>query len=216
MEDIINKTVENLKKNNMVPFVVEKKEDVIPLLKRIIPPSASVGVGGSVTLDELDIIDFLRESDYSFFDRYAKDLSREEAVEVMRNALLSDVFLTSSNALTQRGELYNVDGNGNRVAALCFGPKSVIVIVGANKIVADLKGAEERVKSIAAPKNCLRLGIDSPCSKIGECVSLSFNDREICDGCAGETRICCSHLVTAKQRAKDRIKVIICKETLGY
>ncbi len=216
MNDLINKVAENLKRNNMVPYIVNKKEDILPLLKTLLPSGASVGVGGSVTLDEIGVIPFLREEEYSFFDRYAEGLTRPEAVEIMRKALLADTFITSSNAVTEKGELYNVDGNGNRVAALCFGPKSVIVIVGANKIVKDLKAAEERVKTIAAPKNCIRLGIDSPCSKGGECVSMKAENREMCDGCMLESRICSTYVLSGYQRIKDRITVIICKENMGY
>ena len=216
MNDLINKVAENLKRNNMVPYIVNKKEDILPLLKTLLPSGASVGVGGSVTLDEIGVIPFLREGEYSFFDRYAEGLTRPEAVEIMRKALLADTFITSSNAVTEKGELYNVDGNGNRVAALCFGPKSVIVIVGANKIVKDLKAAEERVKTIAAPKNCIRLGIDSPCSKCGECVSMKAENREMCDGCMLESRICSTYVLSGYQRIKDRITVIICKENMGY
>ena len=216
MENTIKKTVENLRRNNMVPYVVEKGSDVLPLLKTLLPEGASVGVGGSETLTKLGVISFLREGNYKFVDRYAKGLTRPEAVEVMRQSLLADVFLTSSNAVTEKGELYNVDGNGNRVAALCFGPKEVLVIVGANKIVKDIKAAEERVKKIAAPKNCQRLALPSPCSKTGECVSLSLENRELCDGCATESRICSSYVISGYQRNKDRIKVIICKESMGY
>lgn len=216
MENTIKKTVENLRRNNMVPYVVEKGSDVLPLLKTLLPEGVTVGVGGSETLTKLGDISFLREGNYKFFDRYAKGLTRPEAVEVMRQSLLADVFLTSSNAVTEKGELYNVDGNGNRVAALCFGPKEVLVIVGANKIVKDIKAAEERVKKIAAPKNCQRLALPSPCSKTGECVSLSLENRELCDGCATESRICSSYVISGYQRNKDRIKVIICKESMGY
>ena len=216
MENTIKKTVENLRRNNMVPYVVEKGSDVLPLLKTLLPEGVTVGVGGSETLTKLGVISFLREGNYKFFDRYAKGLTRPEAVEVMRQSLLADVFLTSSNAVTEKGELYNVDGNGNRVAALCFGPKEVLVIVGANKIVKDINAAEERVKKIAAPKNCQRLAIPSPCSKTGECVSLSLENRELCDGCATESRICSSYVISGYQRNKDRIKVIICKESKGY
>lgn len=216
MENIINKTVKNLNANNMQTFVVDKKEDILPLLNKLIPDGASVGVGGSVTLDEAGVIPFLREGNYKFFDRYAEGLTRPETTEIMRQALLADVFLTSSNAVTQRGELYNVDGNGNRVAAFCFGPKQVIVVVGANKIVPDITAAEERVKKIACPKNCNRLGISSPCSKTGECVSLKNKERLMSDGCATSGRICCSYVVSAYQRISDRIKVIICKENMGY
>ena len=216
MNNLINKVAENLTKNNMEAFVVDKKDDIIPLLKTLMPEGASVGVGGSATLDELGVIPFLREENYAFFDRYAEGLTRPEAVEIMRQALLSDVFITSSNAVTEKGELYNVDGNGNRVAALCFGPKNVIVVVGANKIVKDLKAAEERVKTIAAPKNCTRLGLETPCFKKGECASMSFKDREMCDGCRIDSRICSTYVLSGFQRVKDRIKVIICKENLGY
>ena len=216
MENIIKKTVDNLRRNNMVPYVVEKGSDVLPLLKTLLPEGVTVGVGGSETLTKLGVISFLREGNYKFFDRYAKGLTRPETVEVMRQSLLADVFLTSSNAVTEKGELYNVDGNGNRVAALCFGPKEVLVIVGANKIVKDIKAAEERVKKIAAPKNCQRLALPSPCSKTGECVSLSLENRELCDGCATESRICSSYVISGYQRNKDRIKVIICKESMGY
>ena len=216
MENTIKKTVENLRRNNMVPYVVEKGSDVLPLLKTLLPEGVTVGVGGSETLTKLGVISFLREGNYKFFDRYAKGLTRPEAVEVMRQSLLADVFLTSSNAVTEKGELYNVDGNGNRVAALCFGPKEVLVIVGANKIVKDIKAAEERVKKIAAPKNCQRLALPSPCSKTGECVTLSLENRELCDGCATESRICSSYVISGYQRNKDRIKVIICKESMGY
>ena len=216
MENTIKKTVENLRRNNMVPYVVEKGSDVLPLLKTLLPEGVTVGVGGSETLTKLGVISFLREGNYNFFDRYAKGLTRPEAVEVMRQSLLADAFITSSNAVTEKGELYNVDGNGNRVAALCFGPKEVLVIVGANKIVKDIKAAEERVKKIAAPKNCQRLALPSPCSKTGECASLPLENRELCDGCATESRICSSYVISSYQRNKDRIKVIICKESMGY
>lgn len=216
MENLIKKVAENLNKNNMEAFVAQTKDDVLPLLKTLLEKGASVGVGGSVTLNELGVIDFLREGGYSFFDRYAEGLSRSEAVEVMRQSLLADFFITSSNAVTEKGELYNVDGNGNRVAALCFGPKKVIVVVGVNKIVKDLTAAEQRVKTVAAPLNCKRLGVETPCFKNGECVSMQLENRETCDGCFVEGRICSTYVLSGYQRVSDRIKVIICKENLGY
>ena len=134
----------------------------------------------------------------------------------MGKALTADVFLSSSNAVTENGELYNVDGRGNRIAAFCFGPKNVIVIVGANKIVPDIDAAAERVKKIAAPKNTVRLSCKTPCAKTGECISLKNENPELCDGCLTDERICSSYLISGRQRVKDRIKVIICKESLGY
>ena len=216
MQQIIEKTVQNLTKNNMQPFVVETRDEILPLLKTLIPKGATVGVGGSVTLDEVGVIDLLRNGDYNFFDRYTEGLTREQAVKIMKQALTADCFITSSNAVTEGGALYNVDGNGNRVAAFVYGPDSVIVIIGANKIVKTVDDAIKRVKQIAAPKNCSRLNVPSPCSKTGQCVSLNNENPEMCDGCSVDGRICCSYLVSGFQRHKNRIKVIICKENLGY
>ncbi len=216
MENKILKTAENLRANNMEAYIVDSKAEVLPLLKTLIPKGAGVGVGGSVTLNTIGVIPFLRNGDYNFFDRYKEGLSREQAVEIMRGALTANTFITSSNAVTEKGSLYNVDGNGNRVAALCFGPENVIVIVGQNKIVKDLREAEIRVKALAAPKNCERLGINTPCLKTGSCVSLKNEDRELCDGCKNKGSICCSYVVTGYQRTAGRIKVIIVKENLGY
>ena len=122
----------------------------------------------------------------------------------------------STNALTENGELYNVDGNSNRVAALLYGPKSVIVVCGINKIVKNIDEAIKRVKTIAAPQNTIRLGIETPCGKTGKCVSLRKENPELCDGCHGDTRICCNYVVSAQQRHIDRIKVIIIGEEYGY
>ena len=111
----------------------------------------------------------------------------------------------SSNAVTEEGELYNVDGNSNRVAALAYGPDSVIVVAGCNKIVPDIAAAVERVKKIAAPVNATRLHCSTPCAKTGECMN-----------CHSDGRICCNYLVSAQQRHQDRIKVILVGEELGY
>ena len=129
---------------------------------------------------------------------------------------MCDTFFTSSNAVTERGELYNVDGNSNRVACIVYGPRQVIMVVGKNKIVPNINAAVERVKKSAAPPNTVRLSCDTPCAKLGECVSLSNENAFICDGCHGESRICCNYVISAQQRHKDRIKVIIVNENLGY
>jgi len=216
MDNIIKKTLENLEKNNMPSYYVETKAEIIPLLKTFIEKGATIGVGGSETLNQIGALDLVRNGDYKFFDRYEKGLSPEQVSEVMVKALSADVFLSSSNAVTESGELYNVDGRGNRIAAFCFGPKNVIVVVGANKIVPNIAAAVERVKKIAAPKNTVRLSRKTPCAKTGECVSLGLDNPEICDGCLTDDRICASYLISGRQRIKGRIKVIICNESLGY
>jgi hypothetical protein len=158
----------------------------------------------------------LRNGNYNFIDRYEDGISREETLNRFRLGLLSDYFLMSSNAITEDGCLYNVDGVGNRVAALCYGPENVIVIAGKNKIVKDLKEAEVRIKTTACPKNCNRLSIESYCSKTGKCMSLNSDEHLITDGCNAETRICSTYVISAKQRNKNRITVILVNEELGY
>ena len=123
----------------------------------------------------------------------------------MRAAFNSDTFISSTNALTEDGELYNVDGNGNRVSAMIFGPRQVIVVAGINKIVKDMAEAVKRVETVAAPKNTVRLECDTPCARTGECAH-----------CHSDSRICCSYVRLAQQRVPNRIKVIIVNHELGY
>ena len=124
---------------------------------------------------------------------------------IFRQAFTCDTYLMSANAITENGELYNVDGNGNRVAALMFGPKSVIVIAGWNKIVPDLEAARQRVRQIAAPANTTRLNTQTPCKVLGSC-----------QDCHSDSRICCDYTVLGQQRIKGRVKVILVGEELGY
>lgn len=215
MEKYIETTMENLEKNNIKPFYVEKREDVVPLIKTLVKKGESMSCGGSVTLHECEVDKkILKSGDYDFIDR--SGLQGEELREAYGKAFMCDTFFTSSNAVTERGELYNVDGNSNRVACIVYGPRQVIMVVGKNKIVPNINAAVERVKKSAAPPNTVRLSCDTPCAKLGECVSLSNENAFICDGCHGESRICCNYVISAQQRHKDRIKVIIVNENLGY
>ena len=133
-----------------------------------------------------------------------------------RKTFSADAYFASSNAITENGELYNVDGNSNRVAAILYGPASVILVCGYNKIVKNIDEAIDRVKRVAAPGNTIRLNIDAPCSKLGKCISADKEDAELCSGCKSDRRICCNYVVCAQQRHKDRIKVIIIGEEYGY
>ena len=142
--------------------------------------------------------------------------TREEVEEVYRQTFSADAFFTSTNALTENGELYNVDGNSNRVAAILYGPKSVVVVCGVNKLVRNIGEAIERVKTKAAPPNTVRLGIDTYCAKAGKCVSLNKENPELCEGCHGDGRICCNYVVCAQQRHINRIKVVIINDSFGY
>ena len=204
-EQRVKRTIENLEKNNMEAFYVEKETAVLEKVQELISEGNTVAVGGSMTLFETGIIELLRTGKYNFLDRYAEGLSAEGIKEVFRKSFFADAYVVSSNAVTEEGQLYNVDGNGNRVAAMLYGPDKVIVIVGVNKIVKDVQAAAERCKQVAAPANNVRLTTNNPCSKIGTCMD-----------CKSPTRICNNYVLIGRQGRKDRIKVIIVGKELGY
>ena len=213
---IIEKTMENLRRNNIKPFYVEKKEDVLPLIKTLVNEGDTVSNGGSVTLKQTGVMDELKSGRYNYLDRSREGITREEVEQVYRDTYSADVYFASSNAITESGYLYNVDGNSNRVAAILYGPKSVVVVCGVNKLVRNIGEAAYRVKTKAAPPNTVRLNKDTYCAKEGQCVSLNKEDPELCDGCHSDGRICCNFVVCAQQRHINRIKVIIINEELGY
>lgn len=210
----INKTGENLRKNNMEFYFAETRNDVARIVEGLIKKGDVITNGGTMTMAECGLSTLLSSPSYKYLDR--SKMTPEEVSKLYIDAFSADVYISSSNAITEDGVLYNVDGNSNRIAAIAFGPKSVIIIAGYNKIVRNLEEAELRVKSVAAPANCERLSCPTYCREKGECVSLSKSDREMYDGCLGEGRICCNYLISAYQRHAGRIKVIIVGEELGY
>ncbi len=212
----IQKTAENLRKNNMQVFCVEKKEDVVPVVESLLSEGDTVAAGGSVSLAESGVMELLCCGKYNFLDRSKSGLTREEIEDIYRQSFFADAYFCSSNAVTEKGELYNVDGNSNRVAAICYGPKSVIMVVGYNKIVKDMDEAIRRVKTTAAPANCVRLNCDTYCKEKGECMSFLSDDLYMPSGCSSTGRICCNYVVSAMQRVKNRIKVILVAEELGF
>lgn len=210
----INRTGENLRKNNMEFYYAETRDDVPGIVESLIKEGDVITNGGTMTMAECGLTELLNSSKYKYLDR--TKMSPEEVQKLYIDAFSADVYISSSNAITEDGVLYNVDGNSNRVAAIAYGPKSVIIIAGYNKIVKNLAEAELRVKTIAAPANCERLSCETYCKEKGECLSLSKPEHEMCDGCSSSARICCNYLVSAYQRHKGRIKVIIVGEELGY
>ena len=201
----VKRAAEALADNNFEVITVEKAEYVIPTLTKLVKESDVVSVGGSMTLFETGVIDWLRQCGCEFQDRYAPGLTGEQITEVFRKAFSCDVYLTSTNAITMEGELVNVDGNGNRVAAMMFGPKSVVIIAGCNKIVPDLDAAMLRIQEIAAPANNIRLNTGNPCTAIGSCMD-----------CKSAGRICRYTTVMSHLPANGRVKVILVEEELGY
>lgn len=211
----INKTMERLQAHNMAAYYVETKEEVVPLLKTLMKEGETVTHGGSETLKNCGVTELLNSGAYNYIDR-SKAQTPEEINKAYREAYFADTYLGSANAVTEGGLLYNVDGNSNRVSAYLYGPKQVILICGYNKIVKDLDEATYRVKAIASPNNTKRLGCDTYCASAGECLSVGTDASYMCDGCRSEGRICCNYVISAKQRHKDRIKVIFVGEKLGY
>ena len=217
----MNKNIENvitaLRKNNMQGIYVPCINDITGTVEKLLTPDCTIAAGGSVSLHESGVWELINRDCYKFTDRNREGITPEERQQVFKNVIGTDFYFCSTNALTENGELLNVDGFANRISAIAFGPKKVIMIVGVNKIVKDINEAFLRVKKIAAPKNCVRLGINAPCAKLGHCVSLLNNDNpSFTDGCQYERRICANYLITGRQQVKDRITVIICGEPLGY
>ncbi|MGN0613678.1 MAG: lactate utilization protein [Porcipelethomonas sp.] len=210
----MEKAKKALESNNMQVFLADSKEQVPGIVKELISRDDLIGSGGSVSLKESGVIDMLRTEGYNFVDR--ENYSPENIRDFYIKCFSTDVYLTSANAITENGELYNVDGNSNRVAAIAFGPKSVIVVAGCNKLVKDLREAVKRVKTIAAPANTARLNCSTYCHETGECVAFSEKCAGMTSGCSSDERICCNYLISAKQRHKNRIKVILVAEPLGY
>jgi hypothetical protein len=201
----IERTIEGLKKRNMEGYSVSDEAELMELLAKLIPRNSLVGVGDSMTLFETGVIDFLRKGNFTFLDKYREDITSEEKREIYIKNFSTDTFMCSTNALTENGELYNIDGNGSRVAPMLYGPKQVILVAGINKIVRDIEEAEKRVRQYAAPIDAKRLGKDTPCAALGYCVD-----------CKSPNRICNDFVVIRGQFVKGRIKVIIVKKQLGY
>jgi len=204
-EQKILRTIKSLEDNNMNGYYVKDREELISKIKELVKDGSMVACGGSITLFETGVIDHLRTNRYEFLDRYEEGLNREELVKIFKKSFLADAYFTSSNAVTEAGELYNVDGNGNRVAAMLYGPEKVIVVCGSNKIVRDVDMAIDRNRQISAPANAKRLNRNTPCTKVGYCMD-----------CKSSERICNEYTLIKRQGTKDRIHVIFLDEEFGY
>jgi L-lactate utilization protein LutB len=200
---------EALKANNFEVFVADNTEDAKKVvLEQIIPRTGakSVSWGGSMTLVSTGLYDALKGStDMKVLDTYDKKLSPEESLERRRQSLLVDLFLTGTNAVTESGQLVNLDLTGNRIGGITFGPKHVIIVVGRNKITTDLEEAMSRIKDYAAPVNSMRLDKKTPCAK-----------TSYCEECKSPDRICNSWVITEKSFPKGRVKVVLINEDLGF
>lgn len=199
------RTVAALKRNNMDAYYVHTSTEAKDLVESMLVPGSIVTIGGSVTLTETGIEGLLKSGKYEFLDRARPGITPEESHAVMRQAFNADTYVIGANAVTEEGELFYIDGNGNRVAAIAYGPKNVIVVVGYNKITENALEARNRTKRIAAPANANRIKAKTPCVETGYCMDCKTPDR-----------ICGSELLVSYQRINNRIKVIIVDEILGF
>lgn len=178
----------------------EAKKKILSMIQE----GTTVSWGGSMTLHEIELFEALEAGDYTLLDR-SQAMSPEEADLIYHKALSADYYLTSSNAITLDGKLVNIDGNGNRLAALIYGPRQVIVVAGMNKVVVDEDAALKRVRHEASPINTVRLNKNTPCAHTGTCAD-----------CLSDDCICCQTVITRMSRVPGRIKVILIGESLGY
>ena len=200
-EKLAQKVIKGLESRNMRGYFAKDREEALKLALSLIPEGSSVTMGGCMSAHEIGLVKALKEGNYNFIDRDDYEDKRKAALM----AYDADVFLASSNAMTQDGVLVNIDGNSNRVSAIAHGPKKVVMIVGMNKVCDDVDGAMKRARNVAAPINAQRFGIATPCTQTGAC-----------NNCKSADTICCNFLITRYSRHTDRIHVILVDENLGF
>ena len=196
--------VKNLKSRHFDAYYCATREEALEKALELIPQGASVGWGGATTAQQIGLMDAVRRGPFRPIDRDAAPTPQERE-QAMRDCLHADMFLTGANAISLDGQMVNIDGNGNRVAAIVYGPRSVIVVAGINKVADTLEDAVTRARTVAAPINCQRFAGSTPCGVTGQC-----------DDCRSEGCICNQILVTRNCRPAGRIKFIIVGEELGF
>ncbi|SMC70207.1 lactate utilization protein [Sporomusa malonica] len=202
----MDKLIEKLGSINIQAYIANDSDEARHLALGLIPQGATVAMGNSLTLREVGIFDAIVNGSYKVINQFEPGISAAENLKRRKAGMLADVYFTSANALTLDGELVNIDGKGNRVAAMMFGPDKVIIVVGENKIVKDQEEAWQRLKEKVAPELTKKLGRSTPCAKTGEC-----------SNCNSPERVCrCYTVINGQMPAdKDRIHVIIVREQLG-
>lgn len=198
---LAQKVIKGLKSRNMTGYYAKDKDEALKLALDLIPEGSSVTMGGAMSAHEIGLVKTLKEGNYNFIDRDDYEDKRQAALL----AYDADVFLSSTNAMTEDGILVNIDGNSNRVSAIAHGPKKVVMIVGMNKVCSDVDGALKRARNVAAPINAQRFGITTPCTQTGSCMN-----------CKSADTICCNFLITRYSRHTDRIHVILVNDSLGF
>ena len=204
-ETLGESAVKALKKNGFDAVYVKTGAEALELVAKHFKKGATVGFGGSMSVKGIGVQEKAAAAGCELLDHNAPGLAPDAKTKILRRQLTSDVFVSGSNAVTLEGEIVNVDGTGNRVAALSFGPLKTIVVVGVNKVVRDLDEAFARVETFAAPMNNKRLDKPNPCVKAG-----------VCQDCDGDTRICRVYQILRKRPGGTDFTVIVVGEDLGY
>ena len=205
VEERAKRAVEKLVAHDFEAIYVPTKEEAVRELWKRFIPKQKIGVGGSVTIRGLGVLEKLEAQGYTIHDHWKPGLSRENGLEIRKIQMTSDLFLTSANAITLGGELVNIDGIGNRVNSMTFGPGKVILVAGYNKIVEDVQEGIKRIKNVASPLNARRLNIDVPCAKVGKCVD-----------CNSPNRICRVLVIHERKPSWTDILIILVGEELGF
>jgi len=204
-EQRCKKAVAALMKNEFDAIYCESREEARRNIIDEARKARTIGFGGSMTVRELQLEPDLEQTGAELLQHNKPGLSAEEKLNIRRQQLTCDLFLTGSNAVTLNGQLVNIDGVGNRVGAMMFGPKQVIVVVGRNKIVEDVHAALKRIKEIAAPANARRLDLKLPCAVTGQCSECNSPDR-----------ICRATVILDRKPSQANIRVLIINDDLGY
>ena len=200
-ELLAQKVIKGLTSRNMTGYYAADREEALKMALSLIPEGSTVTMGGGMSIHEIGLSQALKEGNWNFIDR--DEIADKRAA--MLAAYDADVFLSSVNAMTEDGELVNIDGNANRVSAIAQGPKKVLFIVGMNKVCNDIDGAMKRARNVAAPVNAQRFGLSTPCAKTGACMN-----------CKSPDTICCQFLITRFSRHPGRIHVILVNDFLGF
>ncbi len=195
--------VKNLKSRHFDAWYCENREEALSKALELIPQGASVSWGGAMSAQQIGLQDALKTGNYAVIDRYAGQ-TQEERDQLTKDAMFCDVYISGANGLSLDGQMVNIDGTGNRVAATIFGPKTVLVIAGMNKVTDDLESALKRARTVAAPMNQQRFQLNNPCTVTGTCAD-----------CKSETCICNQIVITRNCRPVGRIKFILVGEDLG-
>ena len=199
-EKLAETVIKGLQSRNMSGYYAASKEEALKQALELIPAESTISMGGCMSAYEIGLINALENGNYHYLDR-----SKMEPREGLLAAYDSDIFLSSTNAITNDGILVNIDGNSNRVSCIAQGPKKVIFIVGMNKVCADLDSAMKRARNVAAPINAQRFDIKTPCKETGKCFD-----------CKSPDTICCQFLITRYSRHIGRIHVILVNDDLGF